>query len=261
VWQNLGLSQIIDDALLEDRAGSAVLENILNKQNNALEGFTLFGVKEVVLVACWYLWWLRRQRTHDEPTPPVYKCKMSILAMTANAAKVGTNKAQVITVKWSKPEVRQVKVNVDASFHADSCSGAIGAVIRDVKGDFIAASTNYIPHVASAMVAEALAMKEGIGLAHRLGCSRVVAESDSLEVIQACNGEQRWWNEASAIFADCVDAAINLDSISFTHCPRESNEVAHSLARFCFDVKSDCTWVDEPPSFLLQPLLDDVTIL
>jgi ribonuclease HI len=261
VWQNLGLSQIIDDVLLEDRAGSAVLEYILNKQNNDLEGFTLFGVKEVVLVACWYLWWLRRQRTHDEPTPPVYKCKMSILAMTANAAKVGTNKAQVITVKWSKPEVRQVKVNVDASFHADSCSGAIGAVIRDVKGDFIAASTNYIPHVASAMVAEALAMKEGIGLAHRMGCSRVVAESDSLEVIQACNGEQRWWNEASAIFADCVDAAINLDSISFTHCPRESNEVAHSLARFCFDVKSDCTWVDEPPSFLLQPLLDDVTIL
>jgi hypothetical protein len=30
VWQSLGLSDIIDDALVEDRAGSAVLENILN---------------------------------------------------------------------------------------------------------------------------------------------------------------------------------------------------------------------------------------
>jgi hypothetical protein len=55
----MGLSDIIDDALLEDRAGSAVLENILNSQNNALDGFRLFGVKEVVSVACWYLWWLR----------------------------------------------------------------------------------------------------------------------------------------------------------------------------------------------------------
>jgi hypothetical protein len=59
VWQCMGLSDIIDDALLEDRAGSAVLENILNSQNNALDGFRLFGVKEVVSVACWYLWWLR----------------------------------------------------------------------------------------------------------------------------------------------------------------------------------------------------------
>jgi hypothetical protein len=88
----MGLSDIIDDALLDDRAGSAVLENILNRQNNALDGFRLFGVKEVLSVACWYLWWLRRQRTHDEPTPPVYKCKMSILAITANAAKSGAKK-------------------------------------------------------------------------------------------------------------------------------------------------------------------------
>jgi hypothetical protein len=49
-----------------------------------------------------------------------------------------------------------------------------------------------------------------------MGCPRVIAESDSLEVI----------------FADCVDAAISLDSISFIHCPREANEVAHALARF-----------------------------
>jgi hypothetical protein len=47
---------------------------------------------------------------------------MSILAMTANAAKVGAKKAQNTTAKWSKPEVRQVKVNVDASFFADSCT-------------------------------------------------------------------------------------------------------------------------------------------
>jgi hypothetical protein len=46
----MGLSDIVDDALVEDRAGFAVLENILNRQNNALDGFTLFGVKEVVMM-------------------------------------------------------------------------------------------------------------------------------------------------------------------------------------------------------------------
>jgi hypothetical protein len=102
----MSLSDIVDDALLEDRAGSAVLENILNGQNNALDGFRLFGVKEVVSVAYWYIWWLRRQRTHDEPTPLVYKCKVSILAITANAAKAGAKKVQTTIPKWSKPEVR-----------------------------------------------------------------------------------------------------------------------------------------------------------
>jgi hypothetical protein len=37
------------------------------------------------------------------------------------------------------------------------------------------------------------------------------------------------------------------------------NIVAHDITRHGYNSNSGSTWVDESPSFLLQPLLDDVT--
>jgi hypothetical protein len=62
-------------------------------------------------------------------------------------------------------------------------------------------------------------------------------ESDSIETIKACTGEETWWGESSAIFADCVDLASLMDWVSFKHCPMEENEAAHELARSSFSNK------------------------
>jgi hypothetical protein len=48
-------------------------------------------------------------------------------------------------------------------------------------------------------MAEEIAMKEGMGLANSIGCNVVLAESDAMEVIQACDGEEAWWGESVAI--------------------------------------------------------------
>jgi ribonuclease HI len=77
---------------------------------------------------------------------------------------------------------------MNATFHDDLKAGATGAVLRNYKREFIVASTTYIPHVPSAIMAESYAMKEGLALAIRLGCNHIVAESDSTEVVEACNG-------------------------------------------------------------------------
>jgi hypothetical protein len=121
------------------------------------------------MVTCWYLWWLRHRRTHNEDIPPLHKCKFSILAIVANPALENKSLEVDSSTRWKRPLPRQVKLNVDASYHADVCTGAGGAVIRDYEGKFIAASTQIIPHVASATAAGALAMKEGLKLAVLLG--------------------------------------------------------------------------------------------
>jgi hypothetical protein len=97
---------------------------------------------------------------------------------------------------------------------------------------------------------EAIAMKEGLILANRLGCNSVIAESDSIETIDACKGGETWWTESAAIYADCMDQVASIGNVSFVHCPREANKTAHELARKCFIDKNSCNWDDEPPSFL-----------
>jgi ribonuclease HI len=162
---------------------------------------------------------------------------------------------------WTRPLPRQVKINVDAAFCADQAEGAVGVVARDYKGQYIAAATRYLPHVASVAMAEALALKEGLTLANKLGCNSVIAESDSLETIQACSSEEHWWTDPAAIYADCIDLASSIGSVCFKHCVREANQTAHELARDSFRRKRSCNWDDEPPSFILNCLVNDVTEL
>jgi ribonuclease HI len=261
MWECLGLSSIIANALAADRAGSAVLEYILCLPDNIPSGFEVVQLKELVAVTCWYLWWLRRRQTHGESIPPVFRCKLSILAITANASKASGPSLINRDGKWQKPEPRVLKLNTDASFYADSSAGSAGAIIRDYEGSFVAASCRPLSYVASAMMAEAIAMKEGLELAQNLGCNRLIAESDSTETIEACSGESRWWNESTAIYADCIDISSAIGNVSFSFCPREANQVAHEIAKFGYIHNQNCNWVDEPPSFILDRLVNDVTIL
>jgi hypothetical protein len=86
-------------------------------------------------------------------------------------------------------------------------------------------------------------------------------ESDSLETIEACTGEHRWWNDSAAVYADCMDKPSNIGDICFKFCPREANQVAHELASYSYSNKISCNWDDDPPSFVLDKLLSDKTIL
>jgi ribonuclease HI len=174
---------------------------------------------------------------------------MSILAIVANAAKAAIPSRGASDSKQERPQPRQVKVNVDASFYADTCTSAVGAILRDYQGQFIAVSCKYLPQVASVAMAEALAMKEGLFLVATKGCTEVVAEVYSLETIQACTGHETWWAESAAIYVDCVDIATLIDGISFNHCLREENKDAHELARESFKSKISCNWDDEPLAF------------
>ena len=79
----------------------------------------------------------------------------------------------------------------------DKCVGSVGAVLETMKVLFIEAASLLLPHIPSAAMAEAMAIKESLALANRMAFHRVIGESDSMETIGACKGEARWWNESS----------------------------------------------------------------
>jgi hypothetical protein len=56
-------------------------------RDTIMPGFNSIGLKEVIGVCSWYLWWMRRRRTHDEEVPPINQAMMSILSIVSNHAK------------------------------------------------------------------------------------------------------------------------------------------------------------------------------
>jgi hypothetical protein len=135
LWSCLNLDALIDTAIVVDRSGSAVLEYLLRLDFISVPGIDSIKFKELLPVACWYLWWLQRKRSRGEDVPPIHKCKFSILSIVANAA-AATKPPRPNDVKWIKPIQREVKVNIDASFFQESSTGAVGAVLRDYHGKF-----------------------------------------------------------------------------------------------------------------------------
>jgi hypothetical protein len=96
----------------------------------------------------WYLWYLRRRRTHGEAVPRVKYCTKSIVGLAANFIKSCSNCASPMADKRSKPLLNHVKVkgNVDASFFDDI------KPFRDSNGMFISGSYSYLEHVRLCLV-------------------------------------------------------------------------------------------------------------
>jgi hypothetical protein len=60
LWTALGLNQFIAEALEEDISGIQALEHLLQRSEVALPNYDQVSLKEMVAVACWNLWWVRK---------------------------------------------------------------------------------------------------------------------------------------------------------------------------------------------------------
>ena len=174
------MSDLIDKSLPVDRSGSIIFEHLLSLPDDHLSIHPSVNFKQALAVGGWYLWWVRRQLTHNEPVPPSWRWPISILSIARNFQNASTKSYEMPETRWCKPEPRFTKLNIDASFFADDGSGATAAILRDDRGNFIAAQCKFISVAADAITTEAMAMRDGLSFANSLGFNRVEAESDSL---------------------------------------------------------------------------------
>lgn len=71
LWNGLGLTPIMEAASVVDGFGPVLIEELLQSPKQQLQGFQKIDVHEVVIITCWYLWWMRRQVTHGGSVPPL----------------------------------------------------------------------------------------------------------------------------------------------------------------------------------------------
>jgi hypothetical protein len=93
-----------------------------------------------------------------------------------------------------------------------------------------------------------------------MGCNRFTIQSDTTEVVQTMNDGGFSATTATPIFYDCNLLASGFSKVNFEYFPREANIVAHELAKSSFQSSSSCTWDDDPPSFILPSLINDVSV-
>lgn len=126
----------MEEAKEVDRSGSVVLEHLLLVEKRHVPAKLNLDVKQVIAVGSWYLWWIRRQFTHDGTPPHPFRWPMSVLAITNNFHQANLKTQGELEQRWTKPDPKFVKLNVDASFYVNEGAGATAVVIKDERGIF-----------------------------------------------------------------------------------------------------------------------------
>jgi hypothetical protein len=83
---------------------------------------------------------------------------------------------------WRSPDDGWVKINTDAGIAFDALKARAGGIARNTSG-FIGAWSKPYPGVTDPMIAEALALRDGVIFAKLRGFTQVVMETDCKEVV------------------------------------------------------------------------------
>uniref|UniRef100_K3YYS2 RNase H type-1 domain-containing protein n=1 Tax=Setaria italica TaxID=4555 RepID=K3YYS2_SETIT len=149
-----------------------------------------------------------------------------------------------------------IKVNTDGAFVCSSHQGATGVGIRGAEGDFYVAAARWLPAVASALVAEAEACRDGLLLLQGDGRRHVIIKVDSKELVNLwANRNSR--SEIGTILEDIRELSRHLQYFELVHVNRSANCVDHACAQQAVVSRASNVWSGDVPAFLLQPLQND----
>lgn len=90
---------------------------------------------------------------------------------------------------WYSPDKDWFQLNSDAAIHKTKGVAGLGVVIRNARGEFMAASTSQSSYFGDIEFAEASAILKGIKLVEDLGFLPLLIESDSVNVISLISGK------------------------------------------------------------------------
>lgn len=212
----------------------------------------------------WIIWKERCKSAFDATIPSPRGVLIQIKAMLAELAMLTPIQAQGTSqregrlhamVSWKAPPEGTVKINVDASWHKDMSFCATGLIARDSRAVFVAGDCRRL-RGPSPVIAEALALREGIVTAHNLGLDRIILESDCLNLVEACKGGKQV-GEAKVIVEDILKLQVTFQSCSFSWCSRNWNKAAHLTANACLHNTLAAGWTFHPPMPIALALSED----
>lgn len=145
----------------------------------------------------------------------------------------------------SPPPPGVFKINVDETSSDLEGTSSIGVIIRDCKGETIAALCKPLLSHYPAELVEVLTVEQGILLAQELQLPLVMFESDASNVINAIN-DSATGTPYGHIIQDIIHAQASFVFCSFRFLNRAFNYAAHELAHFARRNGSHQVWKGLP---------------
>ncbi|KAF7814531.1 uncharacterized protein G2W53_028500 [Senna tora] len=141
------------------------------------------------------------------------------------------NNATVLpALEWKKPVYPYVKLNVDASVRREG-GGYLGGLVRDTSGCCLGAFMSHTQAPDDAALLEAMALRKGLEMALKIGCTHVWVEVDASLVTDMLKTPCAHASALNAICRDILNFSENFQHVSFNWIPIICNNVADFITR------------------------------
>ena len=198
----------------------------------------------------WSVWWNRNliiQKNEPKTATVLVNWALEFLSEFQ-----GTHQALSATISqlgiphkscWCPPPVNTFKLNSDASIRDGFHFIGLGAVIRNHKGEIVAALSKPLQGSFDVVLGEFLALREGLLLAKRLNITLKLAEVDAIAVANDVNNSEIVNCNASFIVSDIKALLQEVGGCVCNAISRTGNTLAHVLASMAFSFKKEQFWL------------------
>ena len=162
---------------------------------------------------------------------------------------------------WATPIAPSYMVNVDGAVFSQSCQVGVGVVIRDYKGEVIAALSKHIHQLLVPLEIKAKVMEVGVSFSWDVGIREVIFECDFKIVSDAFLGLYTPPMIISNILARLSLKFQDFQLTQASHVRCQGNKPTHILAKHAKDiVNSDnfVTWIEENRLLIESAIVHDV---
>ncbi|KAL2898717.1 hypothetical protein RDABS01_033466 [Bienertia sinuspersici] len=212
----------------------------------------------------WSAWSCRNKAIFDNITPNATVIAQGLINFVLGWVECSwkcavpiARRVNVVSVsEWHKPHEGWLKVNVDVHISDEGFVGA-GAVVRDCDGVITLAAVRRRKSRWEPKLGELYAIRFGLQLAHRFNFSKIIVETDSLEVAQKIAVSSSGKSQFHLLLDDVLYYSNLFESCVFNHVKRGGNCLAHLVAREFTEIGTERVWMNSiPQSFCNVARLD-----
>lgn len=192
-------------------------------------------ISTLLFLAIWHLWLCRNSRffspsrnlNHFLSPQTVLFFATEFVSLGPFIQKPLSIKKSPLFISWYPPISPYIKLNTDGSALPNPGVGGLGGVFRNSEGQWLLGYCKHIPY-ATSLVAELLAIKEGLKIAITQNYSHLLTESDSLVALTLLKENNN--AKLKNLVNDCRFLIWRMVSVKLQHTFREANQMADHLA-------------------------------